>query len=126
MNKRDLKRYEKLLQAERERLALFLGKLENSVLKRTQRESSGDLSAYSIHPADLGTDAMERENDLLVASAEGRLLIEINEAIQRVEDGSYGMCESCGKEIDHRRLDVVPNARLCLKCQEKAEKRPKT
>ena len=124
MNKRDLKHFEKKLLGERERLAKALGKLESSVLKRTQRESSGDLSAYSIHMADLGTDAMERENDLQVASAEGRLLVEINEAIARLAEGTFGVCETCGKEIDHRRLDVVPQARLCLKCQEQAERRP--
>jgi DnaK suppressor protein len=123
VNKRDLKHFEKKLLAERERLAVSLGKLENSVLKRTQRDSSGDLSAYSIHMADLGTDAMEREKDLQVASAEGRLLVEINEAISRLTEGKFGECEACGKEIDHRRLDVVPHARLCLKCQEKAERR---
>ena len=124
VNKRDLKHFEKKLLAERERLAKFLGKLESSVLKRTQRDSAGDLSAYSIHMADLGTDAMERENDLLVASAEGRLLAEINEAITRVAEGTYGACESCSKEIDKKRLEVVPQARLCLKCQEQAERRP--
>lgn len=123
MNKRDLKHFEKRLLAERERLAQSLNKLESSVLKRTQRDSSGDLSAYSIHMADLGTDAMEREKDLQVASVEGRLLVEITEAINRIGDGKFGECESCGKEIDHRRLDVVPHARLCLKCQEKAERR---
>lgn len=124
VNKRDLKHFEKKLLAERERLSKFLGKLESSVLKRTQRDSSGDLSAYSIHMADLGTDAIERENDLLVASAEGKLLVEINEALSRIADGTYGDCESCTKEIDHRRLEVIPHARLCLKCQEQAERRP--
>jgi RNA polymerase-binding protein DksA len=123
LNKKDLKRFEKKLLSERERLAKSLEKLEQSVLKRTQRESSGDLSAYSIHMADLGTDAIERENDLQVASVEGRLLIEINEAISRIEDGTYGSCETCGKSIDHNRLAVVPQARLCLKCQEQAERR---
>jgi DnaK suppressor protein len=126
VNKKDLKHFEKKLVAERERLSKFVGKLESSVLKRTQREASGDLSAYSIHMADLGTDAIERENDLLVASAEGRLLLEIDEAISRIADGIYGACESCSKEIDHRRLEVIPHARLCLKCQEQAERRPST
>jgi len=123
VNKKDLKRFEKKLLGERERLAKSLGKLESSVLKRTQRDSSGDLSAYSIHMADLGTDAIERENDLQVASAEGRLLLEIDEAITRIGDGTYGVCEECAKPIDHNRLDVVPQARLCLKCQEQAERR---
>jgi hypothetical protein len=75
VNKKDLKHFEKRLLEERERLAQALVKLESAVLKRTQRESSGDLSAYSIHPADLGTDAMDREKDLLVASSEGRQLV---------------------------------------------------
>ena len=123
MNKRDLKRFEKKLLSERERLAQSLGKLESSVLKKTQRDSSGDLSAYSIHMADLGTDSMERENDLQVATAEGRLLVEINEAIARIADGTYGVCEGCSKPIDHNRLGVVPQARLCLKCQENVERR---
>jgi RNA polymerase-binding protein DksA len=126
LNKKDQKHFEKRLHEERERLTQALGKLESSVLKRTQRDSAGDLSAYSIHPADLGTDAIDREKDLLVASAEGRRLVEIDEAIQRLTDGIFGTCESCGKEIDHRRLEVVPHARLCLKCQEKAERLPKT
>lgn len=126
MNKKDLKHFEKRLLDERRRLAQVLEKLENSVLKRTQREASGDLSAYSIHPADLGTDAIDREKDLLVASAEGRQLLEIDEALRRLESGLFGACEICGKEIGRKRLEVVPQARLCLKCQEKAERLPKT
>lgn len=124
MNKRDLKAFEKKLLAERDRLARQLGRLESAVLKRTQRDASGDLSAYSIHPADLGTDAMEREKDLQMASAEGRMLVEIDDALARVEDGTYGVCEGCGKDIGHRRLEVLPYARLCIKCQEKADRRP--
>jgi RNA polymerase-binding protein DksA len=126
VNKRDRKRFEKKLLEERERLASSLGKLENSVLKRTQREASGDLSAYSIHAADLGTDAAEREKDLQVASAEGRRLQEIDEALRRLNDKDFGICETCGKQIEHRRLEVVPHARLCLKCQEKAERLSRT
>ncbi|MDM7915069.1 MAG: TraR/DksA family transcriptional regulator [Candidatus Eisenbacteria bacterium] len=124
MNKKDLKYFEKKLREERENLAQTLDKLENSVLKRTQRDSAGDLSAYSIHPADLGTDAIDREKDLYIASAEGRQLREIDAAIARLEDGTYGTCESCGKEIGKKRLEVLPQVRLCLKCQERAEKLP--
>ena len=124
MNKKDRKRIEKKLIEERDRLVRTLGMLESSVLKRTQREASGDLSAYSIHMADLGTDAIEREKDIQVASAEGRRLLEIREALERIKTGEFGVCESCGVKIDVRRLEVVPHARLCLKCQEQAERRP--
>jgi RNA polymerase-binding transcription factor DksA len=122
VNKRDRKRIEKKLIEERDRLAQLVGKLESSVLKRTQRDSAGDLSAYSIHMADLGTDAMEREKDLQVASAEGRRLVEIVQALRRLEDETFGICESCGKQIEIRRLEVVPQTRLCLKCQERADR----
>jgi len=125
VNKKDRKRIEKKLLEERERLAESLGKLESSVLKRSQREASGDLSAYSIHMADLGTDAMEREKDLQVASAEGRRLQEIDDALRRLNDDDFGICETCGSQIDSRRLSVIPHARLCLKCQEKAERLPR-
>lgn len=125
MNKKELKRIEKLLLEERDRLVEVIGKLEASVLRRTQREASGDLSAYSIHMADLGTDAIEREKDIQVASAENRRLLEIRAALERIGQDDFGICESCDQKIDVRRLEVVPHARLCLKCQEKAERRPK-
>ncbi len=124
MNKKERRRFEKKLLEERDQLAEVLGKLEGSVLKRTLRESSGDLSAYSIHPADLSTDAIDREKDLLVASAEGRRLREINEALTRLSEGEFGICESCGEKIDPHRLEVVPHVRLCLRCQERAERSP--
>ena len=122
MNKRDRKRIEKKLLEERERLASSLGKLESSVLKGAQREASGDLSSYSIHSADPDPDAVETEKDLQVASAEGRRLLEIEQALRRLNDKDFGTCESCGKQIEYRRLQAVPQARLCLKCQEKAER----
>ena len=76
-----------------------MGHLENTVLKINQRDSAGDLSGYSFHMADVGTDAMEREKAFLFASAEGRTLLEINEALRRVYRGEYGVCESCGLPI---------------------------
>jgi DnaK suppressor protein len=124
VNKKDLKHFEKRLLEERLNLAKNLGKLEKSVLQRSQRESSGDLSAYSIHMADLGTDAMEREKDLLLASAEGKVAHQIREALAKIEDGSYGTCEECGKPIGAKRLEMIPYASLCSKCQVKSERTP--
>jgi DnaK suppressor protein len=124
MNKKDLKHFEKRLLEERDNLARALGKLEKPVLQRPQRESSGDISAYATHMADLGSDAMEREKDLLLASQEGQVARSIQDALTRIADGSYGVCEGCEKPIDPRRLEVVPYASLCLKCQEKAERTP--
>jgi RNA polymerase-binding protein DksA len=121
LNKKDLKHFEERLLEDRKKLMAQLGYLEKT-MNQTQRESSGDLSAYSFHMADMGTDAMEREKAFLFASAEGRLLYSVNEALRRLYRNEYGICESCGKEIGKARLDAVPYASLCVSCQEKQEK----
>lgn len=121
LSKKDLKRFEEHLLEERKKLLSQLGYLEKT-MGQTQRESSGDLSAYSFHMADMGTDAMEREKAFLFASAEGRLLLNVDEALRRLYRNEYGTCETCGKEIGKQRLDAMPQANLCVSCQEKQEK----
>ena len=120
--KKDHKHFEERLLEERARLMKELGYLEQNVLKQNQRDSSGDLSGYSFHMADVGTDAMEREKAFLLASSEGRLLMEINEALRKLYAGEYGRCEICEKPIARARLEAMPYARLCLSCKEKEEK----
>ena len=99
-----------------------MGHLETTVLKVNQRDSAGDLSGYSFHMADVGTDAMEREKAFLFASNEGRLLMQIDEALRRVYRGEYGVCENCGEPISRARLEAMPYARLCVACKEKEER----
>jgi RNA polymerase-binding transcription factor DksA len=72
--------------------------------------------------ADMGTDAMEREKAFLFASAEGRQLMGVDEALRRLYRSEYGNCETCSKEIGKQRLDAMPMANLCVVCQEKQEK----
>ncbi len=117
-------RFEGILLAERGRLLKEMGHLEDTVLNRSLRDSSGELSGYSFHMADIGTDAMEREKAFLFASAEGRALLDVNEALRRLYNGEYGICEVCGQAISTPRLEVVPQARLCLRCKEKEEREP--
>jgi RNA polymerase-binding transcription factor len=118
----DLKRLEEILLTERQRLLRELGHLENTVLKRSLRETSGELSGYSFHMADVGTDAMEREKAFHFASSEGRALLDVDDALRRLYGGNYGSCESCGNPIGRERLEVVPHARLCVACKEKEER----
>jgi DnaK suppressor protein len=122
VNKRDLKRFEDRLLEERERLTKELANLREAIRSGTQRDSSGDLSAYSFHMADLGTDAMEREKQFLFASAEGRQLNLVNDALRRLYAGEYGNCEHCGQPIARDRLDAMPYALLCIKCKEAEER----
>ena len=121
LTKKDLKHFEERLLEERKKLLGQLGYLEKT-LNQTQRDSAGDLSAYSFHMADMGTDAMEREKTFLFASAEGRLLYDVDQALRRIYRNEYGTCPTCGKDIGKPRLDAIPHATLCVSCQEKQEK----
>jgi DnaK suppressor protein len=85
--------------------------------------SDGDLSAYSFHMADQGTDAMEREKAFLFASKEGRFLWHIDQALRRLYKSpeTFGKCHQCGDEIAFERLDALPHARYCIKCKQREE-----
>ena len=122
VTEKDYKDLERRLLVEREKILKEMGHLETTVLKVNQRDSAGDLSGYSFHMADVGTDAMEREKAFLFASNEGRLLMQIDEALRRVYRGEYGVCENCGEPISRARLEAMPYARLCVACKEKEER----
>ena len=85
--------------------------------------SDGDLTNYPFHMADQGTDTMEQEKNFLLASQEGRLLWNIDEALRRLyrSPESFGRCESCGNTIAFERLDALPYARTCIACKQREE-----
>jgi len=73
-------------------------------------------SAYSLH-MEQGTDTMDREKTFLFASREGKFLNYLDDALQRIENGTYGFCTDCGQLIDKERLEAVPHAQLCINCK---------
>jgi len=122
MPKKQLQHFEKRLLEERKRVLKELGHHED-MMTQTSQDSDGDLSSYSFHMADQGTDAMEREKAFLFASQEGRFLWHIDQALRRIYQApeSYGKCHSCGEDIDYDRLDALPHARLCFACKQREE-----
>ncbi len=122
MKKRQLDHLEKRLLEERERVIKELGHYDES-FSSTLQGAGGDLSSYSFHMADQGTDAMEREKQFLFASQEGRYMWHVNEALRRLYQSpkTFGQCHDCGEPIDFDRLDALPHARLCIKCKAKEE-----
>ncbi len=116
MKKSELEHLEKRLLRERERALKALRQLDDSV---ALPGGDGDLTAYPLHLADEGTDTMEQEQSFLLLSKEGRLLIDIDEALRTLykEPERFGKCVNCGTPIPIERLDLVPWARLCLDCQ---------
>ncbi len=122
VTEKDYGEFEQRLLEERKKLLKEMGHLESTVLKVNQRDSAGDLSGYSFHMADVGTDAMEREKAFLFASNEGHLLREIDDALRKIYAGEYGSCENCQRPIARARLEAVPYARLCKACKENEER----
>jgi DnaK suppressor protein len=79
------------------------------------RERAGELSLYRFHPADVGTESHDQEQDFLLASVEGRRLYQIDEALERLygDPEGFGACEVCGRPIGIERLEVIPETRIC-------------
>jgi RNA polymerase-binding protein DksA len=123
MNKRDRKRFKKQLEELRDDLTEGLTHLSDNNLNRSQRDSTGDLSGYSYHMADVGTDSFGREMELNIASGENERLRMIEEALERIEEGTYGQCVSCDGKISVERLKAIPYARLCIECARESEKK---
>jgi RNA polymerase-binding protein DksA len=102
-----------LLQKRRE-IVGDVNEMEDEALKKPRLDASGDLSSMPIHMADLGTDNYEQEFALELMDSERKLLREIDDALQRIEQGTYGICEGTGKPIPKARLKAQPWARHCV------------
>lgn len=118
MNKIVKKKFRERLEKERVSLISEIGRLEKDCLYKSQRESSGDLSGYSFHMADMGTDNFTRDLNLELATVEQKILYEVEGALERLEEGSFGVCQQCKKKINSQRLDAIPYARMCISCEE--------
>lgn len=122
MNKKDREHFKKLLLKKRKELMEQMELIKNTEKEATLKEATGDHSSYSYHMADQGTDTMEREKNLFYAQRDGRLLYHIEQALDRIEEGTFGLCHSCKNPINRERLTAVPHARLCIECKSKEEK----
>ncbi|HTY44891.1 MAG TPA: TraR/DksA family transcriptional regulator [Patescibacteria group bacterium] len=123
LSKKELNDFRKLLVLRKEQLLEQIKHLSEDTLKKTQKDASGDISGYTYHMADVATDSYDREFSMGLASSERQLLYEFDDAMKKIEDGTFGVCEDCKDLISKSRLKVVPYARMCIKCQEKKEKR---
>jgi DnaK suppressor protein len=121
MSKKDLLYFKNLLMKKREEILKDMDYLKN-IVKSTNQEASGDHSAYAFHMADQGTDAMEREKTFLFASRDDKYLKQIEAAIERVDNGTYGICRVTGKVISKERLEAVPTTTISYEAKLKETK----
>ncbi|WP_235503188.1 TraR/DksA family transcriptional regulator [Candidatus Xiphinematobacter sp. Idaho Grape] len=87
------------------------------------RAEGSEASAFGMHQADAGSDAYDRDFSLSLLSQEQDSLYEIDQALKRIENGTYGLCEMCGKTIPQIRLEALPFARYTIECQSELERR---
>lgn len=123
LTKKELLVFKKIISKRKEEVSQEIKHISDDTLKKSQKEASGDISGYTYHMADVATDNYDREFSLGLASNDRQVLYELDDAMKRIEDGSFGVCEDCDSIISRVRLKAVPHARLCIKCQEKREKR---
>ena len=116
MDKKSIEYFKDLLLEKRQQIMKELGYYKESNEKQVKDSSTGD-STYSTHMADHGTDEREREKSFFYASRENKYLQYLDEALERVEDGTYGICHSCDKDIPKERLEAVPHTKLCVPCK---------
>ena len=118
----ELAHFRAQLQQQLELMQDNLNALASDNLKRSPVESTGDISSHSTHMADHGTDNFDRELALNLASSRQESIYDVEDAIHRIDEGTYGACEACGKAIERPRLKALPFAKKCLVCQNAAER----
>ncbi len=109
-----LEHFKQMLLEKRREILKNVNEIEDETLNKSRLDATGDLSSMPIHMADIGTDNYEQEFVLGLMDSERKLLNEIDAALQRIEDGTYGICEGTGKPIQKARLKAQPWARYCV------------
>jgi len=110
----DIKHFEEMLLEKRKEILRNVNEFEDEALKKSRLDASGDLSSMPIHMADIGTDNYEQEFALGLMDSERKLLREIDDALGRIEQKTYGICEGTGEKIPKARLEARPWARYCV------------
>jgi DnaK suppressor protein len=121
MTKAELDTFRRRLLALKKRLGGDLNALEEEALRPAGGEAAGGLSDVPVHPADLGSDTFEEELALELLENEAQILVEINDAPARIEQGTFGTCENCHRRISKERLEAMPYARYCIRCARKLQ-----
>jgi len=132
-SKKELEHFKQVILDKRDEIIEQLQNLKEQMLDPTTGEYINENSPYSLHMAEQGTDAMEREKTFLYAQRENKFLGYLEDALKRIEVGTYGICVECIEEPQHlcetcplvpkERLEAVPHSQLCLPIKQRQEKK---
>lgn len=118
MDKQHLNYFKKKLLEDKKEVLNTIDYEEDSGLHSSLQEYYSELSIYDNHPADIASETFEMEMQFNLEENEKRHLQEINDAIEKIDHGTYGICDKCGSSIAIARLDVIPYTPICAKCSE--------
>ncbi len=121
MRTREIERFRKKLDALKSEIQNEIGRFEENMLHKNRKESTGEVSSFTTHPADMGAETAEYEKAYILACTESELLELIDDALKRIEAGNYGECIECGVKIPMERLKAIPYAPYCVECKEALE-----
>jgi RNA polymerase-binding protein DksA len=116
----DTERFRRILVDERERIASTIEHLHESNSRSFEEETEEET--YDNHLADSATATLNREIDSTLEENSEHVLTGIDDALDRIENGTFGMCSRCGKQIAEERLEAIPYATRCIDCQRLAER----
>lgn len=122
VKKADLKVFRERLLSLRTRLRGDVTQMVDTSLSKSRTAGNGDLSSMPIHMADIGSDNFEQEFTLTLMANDEGALERIEAALERIEDGTYGLCEECGAKIPKARLNAIPYTAMCVKCASQSER----
>jgi len=114
----DVKKFQTLLLEKRNDVLNSVNCMENESLKKPK----SDLSSIPVHMADIGTDDYELQNTIGLMDSERKILMEMDDALRRIRDGTFGICEGDGEPIKKERLEAIPWTRYCVDCARLMEK----
>lgn len=123
IDKAEITHFQKQLLALMSRLAREQSQLRSEAIQGSGGEASGGLSDVPLHLGDLGSHEAEEDVTLGLLENEEALMKEINEALARIDQATFGLCERCQKEISKERLQVIPYARHCVACEKVVQRR---
>ncbi|XEQ94010.1 RNA polymerase-binding transcription factor DksA [Sporomusa carbonis] len=116
-----VERFRQTLLEKKDGLVDMISRIEETGIGDTMSDSVGELSAYDNHPADLGDELFERSKDVALRDNEHVLLEEVEAALNKLDQGTYGICDDCGQPISLERLEATPWATRCINCQQKVD-----
>lgn len=117
MDKEKLEYFRKKLNVEKDRVYGLLQQMEENETINSNSAMSRELSAYDNHPADTATEMFDKERGLAFKGNEMTIIKKIDDALASIDDGTYGTCKMCGKNIKPERLEFIPYAQFCVECQ---------